>query len=131
MAAPLMAELACGWLDDGTEEQSAQAKRREAAERQRLARERLAVGATPSHAASAHLWLELPPPWTPAELALRAGERGVSLTPAESFVAGRGPAPRAVRLCLSTPPRRADLERALGILAELLGAPPGSGRPLV
>ena len=50
--------------------------------------------------------------------------RGVLVSPAESFVAGRAPPPSAVRITLGSVPTRALLDRGLSILAEILDHPP-------
>jgi DNA-binding transcriptional MocR family regulator len=130
MAAPLMGELARLWIEDGTYEHVVAEMRAEARARQALAR-RMLPARTPSDPGSTHLWLELPPPWSAAELTARARERGVALSPSRPFVAGDAPEPRAVRLCLATPPARAQVEAGLGVLRELLDAGPSATQTLV
>ena len=119
MAAPLMAEIAARWIDDGTAEASLQRKRQETLCRQELAAAVLPAGSFSSHPYSYHLWLRLQGSWRSAAFAARAWQRGVLVTPAESFLV-EGEAPAAVRVCLSAPPTRAQLEQGLKILVETL-----------
>jgi hypothetical protein len=53
------------------------------------------------------------------------------VTPPEPFAVGRANAPHAVRVCLGTPASRADCERGLHTLAEVLRDSPESGASIV
>lgn len=119
MAAPLMAEIATIWIDDGTADRLLKRKRLEAAERQKLAARVLGRPAGGSHPESYHLWLRLPEPWRGDGFVARARQRGVAVTPAEAFVVGGG-APDGVRVCLGAVRARSHLEKGLRILAEIL-----------
>lgn len=126
MAAPLMAEIATRWIEDGTADAVVAAKRREIAARRELFDRLCGAGASASHAASGHLWLTLRPPWRGAALAARARDEGLALAPAEVFVTERARVPQAVRVCIGTPPTRSQCEQGLEILARVLqGAPAG------
>ena len=59
---------------------------------------------------------ECPPP--------DARRKGVGVTPASAFAVGRAGAPDAVRVCLGAARDRAELERGLRVLADLLAASP-------
>jgi DNA-binding transcriptional MocR family regulator len=124
MAAPLMGELASLWIRDGTLEAVSRAKRAEARARQALARRLLGCDDTVSDPGSCHLWLPLPEPWSAREFARRALEQNVAVTEPSPFVASDPATPRAVRLCLSTPPARAMLERGVEVLASILALGP-------
>src|SRR5258707_10809036 len=63
MAAPLMAEIASRWIQDGTAETILARKRKEAAARYRIARKALERFAIQAHPEAYHLWLALPKPW--------------------------------------------------------------------
>jgi DNA-binding transcriptional MocR family regulator len=120
MAAPLMAELAARWIDDGTLERSIAEKRAESRARRELAR-KILPGIDPSaDPASCHVWLALAAPWKGEDFAARAAQRGVSVTGPGAFVAGRAPVPVGVRLCLGTPSSRKELARGLELLREIL-----------
>jgi len=124
MAAPLMAEIAATWIKDGTAEKILKRKRREAASRQQLAGRILGRFAGRAHAASYHFWLALPEPWSGEAFAEAARRRGVGVTPASAFAVGRSGVPDAVRVCLGAARDRAELERGLRVLADLLAASP-------
>lgn len=127
MAAPLTAEIAVMWIEDGTADRIAAEQRHEAAARQQLARALLGDLAAGAHPNALHLWLELPDPWRGESFARAALQRGVALAPAELFAVGRGPVPHAVRIGLGAARDRRQLEHALRILREVLteAAPPG------
>jgi DNA-binding transcriptional MocR family regulator len=122
-AAPLMARIAARWIEDGTGERLVAAKRAEATQRQALVRRLLAQQTYRTHPAAAHLWLTLPEPWRAEEFAAAARRRGVGITPAAAFAAGRQ-IPNAVRVCIGAPASLAELERGLERLVELLAAAP-------
>lgn len=140
MGAPLMAELAAQWIEDGTAVRIAGAKRAEIAARRKLADSVLgsALGKLPGPASgakaraissasaetSATLWLELDDPWRASELVARCRARGVAISPPDAFAVQRSHAPHAVRLCIGTPRTRDDLREALAIVAEVLRAGP-------
>lgn len=124
MAAPLSAEIAARWIEDGTARELVEWKRAETRARRGLLDRRLAPRASASDPASCHVWLELPEPWRAPEFADAAARRGVRIGPAEWFAIGRDATPHGVRLCIGTPPARADLERGLDALAAVL-----RGRP--
>ena len=131
MAAPLMGELASLWIRDGTVESVSRAKRAEARARQVIARRTLDCDGTVSDPGSCHLWLPLPEPWSARELARRALEANVAVTEPGPFVAAGPATPNCVRLCLSTPPGRAILERGVETLAGILAGKPDRQGALV
>ncbi|HYP53349.1 MAG TPA: PLP-dependent aminotransferase family protein [Pyrinomonadaceae bacterium] len=122
-AAPLMAEVLTNLIEDGTLDDVVSWKRREAGARQRLAREILGefYGRVPT---SCHVWIQLPEPWRSSDFVAQARTRGVLVMPSEAFVVGRGSAPHAVRVCLGSPPSRAQLEKGLLTLADILRSTP-------
>jgi DNA-binding transcriptional MocR family regulator len=127
MAVPLMAEVAARWIGDGTADRILDINRQATAERQTLARAMLSRWRIRSHPEAFHLWLELPAPWTGAQLALDARQRGVLVTPAEAFAVGGATAPAAVRVSLCSPADMPALEQALGVIGRLLDLGPGTG----
>jgi DNA-binding transcriptional MocR family regulator len=131
MAPPLMAEIAALWIENGTADRLGAEQRREAAARQALARALLGEIAAKAHPHALHLWLELPDPWRSESFAREALGRGVAIAPAEIFAVGRAPIPHAVRVGLGAAHDRAELARALHILAELLASAPASGPSIV
>jgi DNA-binding transcriptional MocR family regulator len=78
-----------------------------------------------------HIWLHLPECWSSAEFAMAALRAGMLVAPAEKFLAGRGGAPSAARISLSTVGSRAELETVLGRLASLLRAGTATDIPVI
>ncbi len=131
MAAPLMAEIASRLVRSGDAARLAEAQRAEAIVRQGIAAQRFADFEMATHPSSFHLWLTLPEPWRREEFTAQARQRRVGVAPAEAFAVGRAPVPHAVRIGLSAARDRAQLDRALGILADLLREPPDRGFAMV
>jgi DNA-binding transcriptional MocR family regulator len=130
-AAPLVTEIAAGWIESGIAARVADEKREEARARQTIARRVLGPAAGPSDPASCHVWLTLPEPWRASDFVGRAHQSGVAVTASEAFVIGRAAAPHAVRVCLSTPRTRMELESGLHVLARLMRAAPATVPTLV
>src|SRR5262249_54644512 len=124
MAAPLMAEIAAEWIDDGTAEQILSRKRKEAAARQRLAARALERFEIQTRPDSYRRGLHVPRPWRSETFAEAARRSGVAVTPAAAFAVARAGVPEAVRVCLGGARDRGELERALHVLAGLLGSAP-------
>ncbi len=124
MAAPLMAEIAAEWIRDGTADRLMDQKCAEATARQLMAKEILAGFEFDAHPFSFHLWLHLPEPWRSNEFAAQLRRRGVLVTPAEAFVPGREEPPHAVRVCIGAPRSRAQLEKGLRIISDVLQETP-------
>lgn len=127
MASPLLAEIATGWIEDGTADRLLEGKRAEARTRLEIAREALDGFEFTAGAASYHLWLGLPEGWQPDEFAGAARRGGVAVAPPRGFLAGQVTAPRAVRLCPGSVRGRAELSEGLAVLRQLLGEGPVDG----
>jgi len=115
-----MAEIASEWISDGTADGLIEQKRLEASARQEIASRALKGFKFNAHPFSFHLWLQLPEQWCRNEFLTQLKRRGVVVTPPEAFVPGRDDVPHAVRVCLGSPRTRAELERGLGIIREVL-----------
>lgn len=125
MAQRFALEAATRWLTDGTARKIERLKRRDAAERQRLARACLRGLKLRGDARTYHLWLELDAPWRAETFVEAALREGIALAPSSAFAVQAGHSPRAVRLALSGP-TRVQLRKALLLLAELAkGKPAG------
>ncbi len=125
MTTPLMAEVLSRWVEDGTADALVVRQRQEVEARLALAREVLGTGALKGPRVPLyHLWLGLPEGRRSEDFAAQAKRHGVSVTPAGLFTTGPGPVPPAVRVCLGTPRTRAQLERGLRRLREVLDAAP-------
>jgi len=117
MTPPLMAELFTRLVASGRADEIVAGRRREVAERRALFDAALPGFATETHPSSSFVWAGLPDPWRSADFVEEARRAGVGLTSAESFAVGRAHAPHAVRVCIGTPERRADVEEGLALLA--------------
>ncbi len=122
-AAPPLLDLATRWIADGTAGELVAAKRREARRGQEIARSVLGGSRYASHAASSHLWLELPPPWRVEPFVEEARRRGVAVNPAAAFAPEPAATPQAVRICLGPVVEPGLLAEALSRLAQVLAAP--------
>jgi len=122
MPAPLMAEVAARWIEDGTAARLNEEQREEAEERQALAREILGGHPIAADPCGFHLWLSLPKAWRPGAFEAAARARGVRLRGSQSFAVWPDKAPPAVRLCLghelSRERVRLGLKRVAAILEE-------------
>lgn len=120
MPAPLMTAIAVRWMRDGTADAIIDAVRTEAATRQTLARDTLAGHhAYAAHPGGHHAWLPLPDRWPAARFAAHLHGRGLAVVTGEAF-ATDGPPPNAIRLALGAARSRAELAKALDILADAL-----------
>lgn len=131
VVAPAMAEVVTAWLADGTADKVMEWKRAEARERQRSARRALGEFDYHAHPSSPHGWLTIPEPWCVSDFVAQAAMRGVLISPADDFAAGRAASAHAVRLCLGPVAERERLEAALATLVEILEQPPRPGRTVV
>ena len=71
-----------------------------------------------------HIWLPLDAPWTGADFAAKAADRGILVSPAEHFAIEPARAPAAIRLCLPNIDE-AQLADALETLVALARGRPG------
>jgi len=130
MAPPLMAALASRWIADGVLDAITRALRDESAERQKLAARILGELNFAADPHGHHLWLPMPPQWSAADFAERAGRSGVAIVPSSVFSVAATPA-EAVRVSLGVAPDRAALEDALTLLADLISEPSLTTRAVV
>jgi DNA-binding transcriptional MocR family regulator len=128
MVAPLMAAAATSWIEQGTADRLVAGKRAMASARGRLARALLQDAAVRMHPDGTHLLLTPAEAWRGEDFVAAARRRGVGLAPVSAFAVGRASdsvaASNAIRLCYGTPPREAEVERGLRIVAELLYGEP-------
>ncbi|MDH3215146.1 MAG: PLP-dependent aminotransferase family protein [Candidatus Krumholzibacteria bacterium] len=131
MTAPLCAEIATMWIENGTADNTLGHKRTEARDRVNIAREILDGFELRCNDFGHHAWLTLPDPWrSAAQFAEEARRRGVAVASADVFAVGGNP-PVGVRLSLSAPPDREVLSAGLRKLKQVLGAGPGLGSAIV
>lgn len=120
--APSLAQTVCTqWMANGTATKIANAKRIDAAARQKLARQWLGRFGLIGNAKAYHCWLPLPGSWRPDTFVAAAARHYIAVTPASAFAVASGHVPNAVRLALSAPPMEV-LAAALKRLASILDA---------
>ncbi len=117
---PYVAELATAMLEIGMGDEAAATLRSEGLARLELTRARLGISAVPMPGGAPHLWLPMTP-LKAEQFVRRASEAGVRITPPSATQVGDAPV-AGVRLCIMAPPSRAVLERALVVLAGILGS---------
>lgn len=118
----VLIEAAALMIEEGSAQEVAASRRREAVARCAMATEILGAAAR-SVVPSFNVWLELPTPWPSGAFVAEAARRGVRLGPTETFAIGR-PAMDGVRVSVSCPAEREELRRGLTVLADILAAPP-------
>lgn len=118
MASGFALDAATCWIIDGTAATIAEAKRHDAARRQRIAAERLTGFDLRADPHAYHCWWVLPEPWRADTFVAAAARLGIAVSPAGSFTVSAGHVPNAVRLALASPPPDV-LATALEALAQL------------
>ena len=117
-APPTALALGCALIEIGADALAADALRKEAKIRTRLAADLLKLGRLPMPEGAPHIWL--PMPAAEAEkLVRRSAEQGVRLTPPDATSIG-GDKSGGVRLCILVPQGRDELERVLRLVDDLL-----------
>ncbi|MDI3288710.1 PLP-dependent aminotransferase family protein [Polyangium sp. 15x6] len=125
-ASPLLAEIATQWIEDGTAAAIRDARRIEAAARQRIAEAMLKGYPYLAHPTAYFLWMRIPDHRRAMEVVEQAAARNVLIGPAHLFAARAGSAPNAIRVSLGAARSRNELERGLAVLAKLLDESPTS-----
>lgn len=97
----LISAIACRWLDDGTVTALETAKRRDATNRQAIAREVMDGLSYVSHPSAYFMWLPLPDDARADRIAATLASEHVSVSTAEPFATSTHP-PQAIRLALGS-----------------------------
>ncbi|MEV7883884.1 aminotransferase-like domain-containing protein [Streptomyces sp. NPDC002817] len=109
-------EAAVRLVGAGVVQRLVEAKRADAAERQRLVAQELDGFVVRAHPQVYYAWWELPAPWRADTFTAAAAALGIAVTPGPAFAVDPNRTPDAVRLGLASAAPR-DLERALRTLA--------------
>lgn len=131
MATPLMAELASGWIRDGTADRLLAERRTECEARLEMARDRLKGHRFDASDGSLHVWLHLPSAWDKADFVGEAARRQVLVASDAAFTVGRPSPVHAIRVCLGPAIDRATLEIGLERLSALLDSGPPATRAII
>lgn len=112
-------EVGARWLADGTVTALTDRKRRDAAQRQTIARLALSGLSIRAHPNSYFLLLDLPERIRAATLVDEAAAKGIAVAPASAFAVADAHAPNAVRIGLANVSLR-NLDSALRSIADML-----------
>ena len=124
MAPPLMAELACRWIEDGTADVLEQERNRVITRLKAIAETALFGLGCRDAPDNPNLWLPLGERWQGVDVAGMAKSRGILVAPAENFAINGGAVKPALRLSL-TETREDKLTHDLNLLARLIAEGPG------
>jgi len=128
---PLMAEIACQWMEDGTATRVITIKRQEAARRIALLKKHLPASDLQLRAGGLHLWLHLPETWQGEDFAQQAAKEGVLVIPSVNFFPGPHPEQQAIRICIGPPKSDDELIHGAVLLKELLQKKPAARAAII
>ncbi|MEW6167511.1 MAG: PLP-dependent aminotransferase family protein [Pseudomonadota bacterium] len=123
MAAPLLAQLATRWINDGTVHAATQAVREESRVRQQIAREVLRKARYATRPEAFHLWLSVPEPWTRIEFATHLRAHGVAVVVSDTFTVSGAP-PQCLRVCLGGAASRDECRHTLELIEDAIEQAP-------
>ncbi|QND52072.1 PLP-dependent aminotransferase family protein [Phyllobacterium sp. 628] len=119
--AALSAAIATYWIEQGTAEAICAAIRDESRERVQLARRILDGADLAATSEALHVWLRLDASRDRHDFVASLERQGVLVRPSDLFAVDGDPPENAVRLSLSSPPSRAEVECGLRTVASTLG----------
>jgi DNA-binding transcriptional MocR family regulator len=122
MPAPLMVALVMQWFKSGVADQIIAAIRNEAVGRQKLAGKILKGLSFAAKPNGHHLWLSLPRQWNRADFVSHVLRDGLAVVGGDAFAVDQVP-PHAVRVSLGAARNRAELAKAMDVLARALKSP--------
>lgn len=117
---PLLATVSAGLIEEGIADEIIAERKRMIAERNLIVNEILAGYVTVSELTCPLRYIELPQHFTGKSFEICAEKAGVWVYGAERFVIGNKPAPKTVRIAVTTPSNTEDLSEGLRRLLELL-----------
>lgn len=123
-APPLMAEVACRSIETGILNQLIDDKRKEMEIRQHLAGHILSGIEIRSQPECPHCWIDLPDPWQADEFVLQLQQSGVLLKGENAFAVQVPRQNKGLRICLSGPRERLQVEKGLNIIRETIARHP-------
>ena len=124
MVAPLLPEIASGWMESGVLEQLIAAQRAAIAERLSVALPLLQGLDYRSDPESPLIWLPLPEPWRAGQFAAALRQAGVLVRTADHFAVGRSAAPHAVRISVNAAKSLAEIASGMRALVSVLHSAP-------
>jgi DNA-binding transcriptional MocR family regulator len=124
-APPLMAEIVCHAIETGRLDRMLQAKRSEIAARQTLVDSIFAGFEYRSSPECPHTWLILPEPWQADGFVLELQKNGVLVKATNSFTSITPPQVNGIRICLTGPQQRDQVQKGLQIIRDTMDRHPG------
>ena len=119
--APLSCAIVTEWIETGVAEEICAAIYAELTARQQLATSILAGFDAACPPSAMQLWLTLPKTVHRSELVRALRQRGVLVRPSDLFAVDQQECPNAIRMSLSSPLQRSDVEQGLRTVAGALG----------
>ncbi|SOE16502.1 GntR family transcriptional regulator [Hoeflea halophila] len=123
MATPLMAEIGCRWIEDGTAERLLNWQMDALGKRNEVAAKALSGIPFQSSPNGMHVWLPIPGAWTEEEFVAHARLNGVAVAPGSAFAMSESARDQGVRICLGAETSR-TLQRGLNVIARLARSNP-------
>lgn len=123
MATPLMAEIGCRWIEDGTAEHLLNWQMKALGKRNDLARDVLSDVPFLSSENGMHIWLPMPGSWTEEAFVAHARLNGVAIAPGSAFAMSETVRSQGVRICLGAETVQ-TLERGLAVISRLARSNP-------
>lgn len=117
---PLLATVSAGLIEDGITDEIIEERKRLIIERNLIINEVLGEYVTPSALTCPLRYIQLPEHFTGKSFEICAEQSGVQVYGAERFVIGNKPAPKTVRIAVTTPAGIEDLSEGLQRLQKLL-----------
>ncbi|WP_340160462.1 PLP-dependent aminotransferase family protein [uncultured Hoeflea sp.] len=123
MATPLMAEIGCRWIEDGTADRLLNWQKDALGKRNEVAAKVLSGIPFQSSPNGMHVWLPAPGAWTEEEFVAQARLNGVAVAPGSAFAMSDNVRKQGVRICLGAETSR-TLQRGLNVIARLARSKP-------
>ncbi len=124
-APPLMAEVACQAIESGRLERMIADKMEEIKHRQKLVDKIFAGLDYISQSECPHTWLNLPEPWQADEFVLQLQKQGVLVKAVHSFAVSATNNTQGIRICLTSPRKREQVEKGLLVIRDTIDRHPG------
>ncbi len=126
MVSPVMVEVVCTLLANGSLHACLSQQRQHVREREQIAQEVLGSDMLASHAGGLHVWLRLPEPWRADDFVAAAAQQGVEIMNPGMFSISRAVSVPAVRLSLTTEEDCEKMTQGLRVLAGIVRDGPQS-----
>ena len=124
-APPLMAEVACNAIESGRLDKLIKEKDAEIRARQQLVDELFEGLDYINQPECPHAWLNLPDPWQADEFVLELQKKGVLVKAVNSFVVSPTNNTQGIRICLTSPRKREQVEKGLALIRDTVDQHPG------